>query len=86
MGFKFGAIPDGYCDQPRWLQTVQANAKMIMQVHDKLAFETAEDCLEDCIAKIRVLMCAAVELAARLLVDACVGGNWDEAHWIFWRL
>jgi DNA polymerase-1 len=63
-----------------WLQTDQPNAKMIMQVHDELVFEIAEDCLEDCIAKIRGLMCAAAELAVPLVVDVGVGGDWDAAH------
>ena len=64
----------------QWLQTDQPHAKIIMQVHDELVFEIAENCLEDCIAKIRALMCAAAELAVPLVVDVGVGGNWDEAH------
>jgi len=54
--------------------------KMIMQVHDELVFEVREDLVARTRAEIRVLMCAAAELAVPLLVEVGVGGNWDEAH------
>jgi DNA polymerase-1 len=53
---------------------------MIMQVHDELVFEVAENQLEDCTAKIKDLMCAAAELNVPLVVDVGIGENWDEAH------
>ncbi|WP_411726508.1 DNA polymerase I [Methyloglobulus sp.] len=64
----------------QWLYTEQADAKMIMQVHDELVFEIAEDKLTDYATTIRSLMCSATELAVPLIVDIGVGNNWDEAH------
>ncbi|MBL6986786.1 MAG: DNA polymerase I [Methylobacter sp.] len=56
------------------------DAKMIMQVHDELVFEIAEDQVDDCAANIRILMCAAADLDVPLIVDIGTGNNWDEAH------
>jgi DNA polymerase-1 len=64
----------------RWLYRDVPDAKMIMQVHDELVFEIAENQLDDCAANIRSIMCAAAELAVPLIVDIGIGDNWDEAH------
>ncbi|MGR8951323.1 MAG: DNA polymerase I [Gammaproteobacteria bacterium] len=64
----------------RWLLEEGADARMIMQVHDELVFEVAENQLEHCTGKIRSLMSSAAELKMPLLVDIGVGNNWDEAH------
>lgn len=64
----------------RWLTEERADAKMIMQVHDELVFEVAEDQLDDCRAKIESIMSYAADLKVPLLVDIGVGDNWDEAH------
>ncbi|GAW86055.1 DNA polymerase I [Bathymodiolus platifrons methanotrophic gill symbiont] len=63
-----------------WLQEEQADAKMIMQVHDELVFEIAESKVEEYSAMIRKLMTEAAKLDVPLLVDIGVGINWDEAH------
>ncbi|MEF3074323.1 DNA polymerase I [Methylobacter sp. Wu1] len=64
----------------QWLQQKKPDAKMIMQVHDELVFEIAEDQLERCTASIRELMCSAADLNVPLAVDIGIGNNWDEAH------
>lgn len=64
----------------RWLDRDKPDAKMIMQVHDELVFEIAEDQVDGCAAKIRGLMCAAADLDVPLIVDIGIGDNWDEAH------
>ena len=64
----------------QWLFKEKPDAKMIMQVHDELVFEVAEDQLENCSNAIRKLMCSAIELNVPLLVDIGIGNNWDEAH------
>ena len=53
---------------------------MIMQVHDELVFEVAEDQVEAVSNEVCRLMSAAAELAVPLLVEVGVGNNWDEAH------
>ena len=64
----------------QWLLSEKPDAKMIMQVHDELVFEIADDQLEHCTAKIRTLMCSAADLKVPLIVDIGRGLNWDEAH------
>ena len=64
----------------QWLREENPDAKIIMQVHDELVFEVAEDHLDSCCKHIRNLMCSAAELNVPLLVDIGVGNNWDEAH------
>ena len=54
--------------------------KMIMQVHDELVFEIADDTIETAIPIIKELMGKAAVLAVPLVVDVGVGMNWDEAH------
>ena len=59
-------------------------AKMLLQVHDELLFEVAEDAAEDTIARAKTVMESAadpaVKLAVPLIVDAGQGANWAEAH------
>ena len=64
----------------QWLFSEKPEAKMIMQVHDELVFEIADDQLDYCTAKIRTLMCSAADLKVPLIVDIGRGLNWDEAH------
>jgi DNA polymerase-1 len=63
-----------------WLTRTNADAQMIMQVHDELVLEVAQDQLEAVTAGLCEQMSAAAELAVPLLVEAGVGNNWDEAH------
>jgi len=64
----------------QWLVSEKPAAKMIMQVHDELVFEIESSKVEEYSAKIRQLMCQAIELDIPLVVDIGVGTNWDEAH------
>ncbi|MCK0154327.1 DNA polymerase I [Alcanivorax sp. S6407] len=63
-----------------WLDTTHFDAKMIMQVHDELVFEVAEDQVEDLVKEVKERMESAAELKVPLIVDAGIGENWDEAH------
>ncbi len=64
----------------RWLQESAFPARMLMQVHDELVFEVAEDAVTEAGERIRAAMVAAAELRVPLEVDIGVGANWDEAH------
>jgi len=64
----------------RWLRDSAISVRMIMQVHDELVFEVAEDVVDEANAQIRALMVAAADLKIPLEVDVGVGNNWDEAH------
>ena len=63
-----------------WLQDHGDQAKMILQVHDELVFETESSFLDTLRLKVVALMSSAAELRVPLVVDAGVGDNWDEAH------
>ena len=63
-----------------WLITDEPDAKMIMQVHDELVFEVAENKVNQYTAIIRDIMCSAANLSVPLIVDIGTGNNWDEAH------
>jgi len=53
---------------------------MIMQVHDELVFEVAEDQGDRLVAALPGLMADVAQLDVPLLVEVGVGANWDEAH------
>ena len=63
-----------------WIEKHRPACRMIMQVHDELVFEVAEDAVESCRDEIAERMTGAAELAVPLEVDAGVGANWNEAH------
>ena len=64
----------------KWLLESGAQARMIMQVHDELVFEVAEDAVAEVQTVVVRQMEAAAELRVPLKVDVGVGNNWDEAH------
>ncbi len=59
-------------------------AKMLLQVHDELIFEVAEDAVDDTITRVKEVMEGAADPAVKLdvplIVDAGRGANWAEAH------
>ncbi len=63
-----------------WLTRSQARARIIMQVHDELVLEVADEAAESTAACLREHMIGAAELAVPLKVDVGIGRNWDEAH------
>lgn len=63
-----------------WLSESKVDAYMIMQVHDELVLEVAENQVDEVSSKLCDIMSSAVELSVPLLVEAGVGANWDEAH------
>ncbi|MDF9391176.1 MULTISPECIES: DNA polymerase I [Methylococcus] len=63
-----------------WIEASRAPLRMIMQVHDELVFEVAEDFVPEATATVREHMSRAAELAVPLVVDIGTGDNWDEAH------
>ena len=56
------------------------DAAMVMQVHDELVLETAENDVAAVAEGVRDRMRDAAELSVELVVDIGVGENWDEAH------
>ena len=64
----------------KWLQDNASDNKMIMQVHDELVFDVAEQQTASFSDSIRDIMCSAAQLDVPLVVDIGIGDNWDEAH------
>ena len=64
----------------RWLADSALDAKMIMQVHDELVFEVAEDACAELCSEVTTRMASVIELKVPLLTEVGVGDNWDEAH------
>ena len=56
------------------------DATMILQVHDELVLEVAEDDVEAVTEEVTRRMRDAADLTVELVVDAGIGDNWDEAH------
>jgi DNA polymerase-1 len=63
-----------------WLQSSRMPAQLIMQVHDELILEVADEAVEAIVEPLRAHMAQAATLAVPLKVDVGVGRNWDEAH------
>ena len=63
-----------------WLTESGAPARMIMQVHDELVFEVAQEAVEEVRERVSTLMGQAAELRVPLEVEVGEGANWDEAH------
>lgn len=63
----------------QWLHQEKIDVKMIMQVHDELVFEAAEEKITDIMDAIRRHMTEVVSLRVPLLVSIGAGDNWDEA-------
>jgi DNA polymerase-1 len=63
-----------------WLEESHARARIIMQVHDELVLEVADEAVESTAMSLSEHMIAAADLAVPLKVDVGIGRNWDEAH------
>ena len=63
-----------------WLQSSRIPARLIMQVHDELVLEVADEAVETLVGQTRTHMIRAADLSIPLKVDVGVGRNWDEAH------
>ena len=51
---------------------------MLLQVHDELVFEVAEDKVEQYAKLIKPMMEEAIKLSVPVRVDAKAGDNWGE--------
>ena len=64
--------------------TPLSSARMLLQVHDELIFEVAENEADALISSVVSVMENAchprLTLSVPLVVDACAADNWDEAH------
>ena len=64
-----------------WLNDkTDSDIKMVMQVHDELVFEIADDKVEHFVPELIRLMEGAAELNVPLTAEAGSGDNWEQAH------
>ncbi len=63
-----------------WIQTENAPARLVMQVHDELVLEVEAAALDRVRAAVESCMREAAELKVPLLVEAGAGPDWDSAH------
>ncbi|KGE78512.1 DNA polymerase I [Halomonas salina] len=80
QGTAADIIKRAMIDVDAWLAEGEVDAMMVMQVHDELVFEVAEDAVDTFIPEVKRRMQAAAELDVALIVEAESGVNWDEAH------
>ncbi len=64
----------------RWLDCESLSSKLILQVHDELVLEVADEELVTVREHLPRLMCDVAELKVPLLVEVGVGPNWEAAH------
>ena len=65
----------------QWIeQQADDSIQMIMQVHDELVFEIAEEQLDAYVPALQLLMEQAMTLDVPLVAEAGVGDNWNQAH------
>lgn len=63
-----------------WLQNNKVDAKMIMQVHDELVLEVADQEVDRLMKVVQDKMTQVVSLQVPLTVSIGYGNNWDEAQ------
>ena len=63
-----------------WITRERVDGRMIMQVHDELVFEVAQDEVGAFEKQITDIMCDAASLSVPLRVEVGTGANWDAAH------
>ncbi|HWS70366.1 MAG TPA: DNA polymerase I [Steroidobacteraceae bacterium] len=80
QGSAADIIKRAMIDVDAWLRTSGAPAQLIMQVHDELVLEVADEAVETLVQQLRQHMVHAVHLSVPLKVDVGIGRNWDEAH------
>ncbi|WP_024852217.1 DNA polymerase I [Hydrogenovibrio kuenenii] len=80
QGTAADIIKRAMIDMQKWLNTTALDIKMLMQVHDELVFEVAENDMNAVRPEIKRIMENALKLDVPLIVEIGEGNNWDEAH------
>ncbi len=80
QGTAADIIKQAMLDIQDWIDSSALNIKLLMQVHDELVFEIADDDVKLAKQQIKTIMENAANLQVPLIVDIGQGNNWDEAH------
>ena len=79
QGSAADLIKQAMVNVQRTLIAEQHPARMLLQIHDELVFETPGDQVESLLALVRPRMEQALRLDVPILVDAKAGENWYAA-------
>ncbi len=80
QGTAADIIKHAMIDIDHWLDVAGLKARMLLQVHDELIFEVADEDIDLLADGVRFRMITAAAMDVPLVVDIGVGDNWDEAH------
>jgi DNA polymerase I len=80
QGTAADIIKRAMIDVQAWLNTSNASALIIMQVHDELVLEVDDAALDETQAAVIRLMCGAANLSIPLEVEVGVAKDWEGAH------
>ena len=80
QGTAADIIKQAMVDIDHWLAVSGLDARLIMQVHDELVFEVAENDLALLAEGVRFRMVSAASLNVPLVVDIGSGPDWNTAH------
>ncbi|MEZ4289998.1 MAG: DNA polymerase [Myxococcota bacterium] len=80
QGTAADLIKKAMVEVDRGMREAGLDARMILQVHDELVFETRESCREALAKLVRERMEGVARLDVPLTVDLGVGASWREAH------
>jgi DNA polymerase-1 len=81
QGTAADIIKKAMLDVAQWIEkNGDGQVLMLMQVHDELVFEVAEERVEVVAAELKAVMENAVVIDVPLLAEAGVGDNWEQAH------
>src|SRR5258706_5867271 len=80
QGTAADIIKRAMIDVDAWLRTSGAPARLIMQVHDELVLEVADEAVETLVQQLRQHMADAAKLTGALKGEVGIGPNRDEAH------
>ncbi len=80
QGTAADIIKQAMIDLEQWLRKEKPNAKLIMQVHDELVLEVADQHIKTVEKMLAKIMIAAARLEVPVTVSVNVGQNWQAAH------
>jgi DNA polymerase-1 len=80
QGSAADIIKRAMIDVDDWIQTSQAAAKLVMQVHDELVLEVEVSALDSVREAVVSKMSQAADLKVPLLVETGSGPDWESAH------
>ena len=80
QGSAADLIKKAMLDLRREIEQRQLKARLVLQIHDELLIEVAQEERQRAMEIVRAVMEGALVLSVPLVVDARLGHTWAEAH------